>query len=362
MASRVVYTFTFESMIRGYHEYQLIWGVPGVGEGLNCYRELGNSHDPYAVAVKKWIGGEIRVVGHLPQIISAICSLFIRRGGSILCTVYGSRRYSSDLPQGGLEIPAKVTLTATTKEEATKAKKLIESTLCIDVTRDVTASEERVEAAQGASNSALPAIVICKSGQSSEEVVNLVDQDEPHVDEPPKKKAKIINFEGVVVMGEQLTDAEINFAQSLLKKQFPKLNGLASTLYQEKKTILSEASVQNKLQIIHCNSRQHWIVASTLNCPLGEVKVYDSIFYNCDQETEVIIANLFQCSPKKVRVKVARSQKQKGGSDCGVYAIAFAVAAALGINPSKLKLRQESMRAHLVSCLNEECFTQFPSV
>ena len=211
--------------------------------------------------------------------------------------MYGSRRYSSDLPQGGLEIPAKVTLTATTKEEATKAKKLIESTLCIDVTRDVTASEERVEAAseaQGASN--LPTIVICKSGQSSEEVVNLVDQDEPHVDEPPKKKAKIINFEGVV-MGEQLTDAEINFAQSLLKKQFPKLNGLASTLYQ---TILSEASVQNKLQIIHCNSRQYWIVVSTLNCPLGEVKVYDSIFYNCDQETEVIITNLFQCSPKKV--------------------------------------------------------------
>ena len=137
MASRVVYTFTFESMIRGYHEYQLIWGVPDVGEELNCYRELGNSHNPYAVAVKKWIGGEIRVVGHLPRIISAICSLFIRRGGSILCTVSGSRRYSSDLPQGGLEIPAKVTLTTTTKEEATKAKKLIESTLCIDVTRDV---------------------------------------------------------------------------------------------------------------------------------------------------------------------------------------------------------------------------------
>ena len=34
-----------------------------------------------------------------------------------------------------------------------------------------------------------------------------------------------------------------------------------------------------------------------------------------------------------MQVKVARSQKQKGGirSDCGVYAIAFAVAAALGI-------------------------------
>ena len=40
-------------MVRGYHEYQLIWGVPAVGEELNCHRELGNSHDSYAMAVKK---------------------------------------------------------------------------------------------------------------------------------------------------------------------------------------------------------------------------------------------------------------------------------------------------------------------
>ena len=52
IASRLVFTFTFESMVRGYHEYQLIWGVPAVEE-LNCHRELGNSHDPYAVTVKQ---------------------------------------------------------------------------------------------------------------------------------------------------------------------------------------------------------------------------------------------------------------------------------------------------------------------
>ena len=80
MATRVAYTFTFESMIRGYHEYQMIWGVPAIGEELNCFRELGNSHDPYAVAVKKTIGGEDMVVGHVPRRITVICSLFIRRG------------------------------------------------------------------------------------------------------------------------------------------------------------------------------------------------------------------------------------------------------------------------------------------
>jgi len=45
--------------------------------------------------------------------------------------------------------------------------------------------------------------------------------------------------------------------------------------------------------------------------------------------------NLFQCDSKKIRIKVAHSQNQKGGGDCGVFAITFATAVALGINPSK---------------------------
>ena len=80
-------------------------------------------------------------------------------------------------------------LSASTKEEARKAKKLIVSTLYIDATRDVTVSNERVEAAseaQKASNSVLPAIISCNSGQSSEEMVNLVDQDE----RTPKEKGQ----------------------------------------------------------------------------------------------------------------------------------------------------------------------------
>ena len=58
-----------------------------------------NLADRFAVAVIK--GGT--VVGHIPRKISNICSIFIRKGGSIFCLTTGSRRFSSDLPQGGLE-------------------------------------------------------------------------------------------------------------------------------------------------------------------------------------------------------------------------------------------------------------------
>ena len=59
-------------------------------------------------------------VGHLPKRLSKICSLFLRRGGSIHCTVTGGRRFSADLPQGGLEIPCNLKFTA----EAKLVKKL----------------------------------------------------------------------------------------------------------------------------------------------------------------------------------------------------------------------------------------------
>ena len=70
------------------------------------------------------------------------------------------------------------------------------------------------------------------------------------------KKAKLFDAEEII-MGQEVTDNEINLVQQLLKVQFPTLNGLQSTLYQEKEQNLTENGVNNKLQIIHCRSRRH---------------------------------------------------------------------------------------------------------
>ena len=95
-------TYEVESCIRGYHIYKDIW-TSTVGEHLDCVREINNPEDPYAVAVIK--ASENTTVGHLPRKISAACTLFLRTNGIISCTVTGNRRYSADLPQGGLELP-----------------------------------------------------------------------------------------------------------------------------------------------------------------------------------------------------------------------------------------------------------------
>ena len=75
--------------------------------GSICEREPTN-----AVAVLK----DGTTIGHLPKRISRDCSLFLLRGGSILCTVVGTRRYSSDLVQGGLEIPCNLLFKGKPKE------------------------------------------------------------------------------------------------------------------------------------------------------------------------------------------------------------------------------------------------------
>ena len=71
-----------------------------VGEEPSCRREPTNREDRFAVAVVK----DSNIVGHVPKKISSICSLFLRQSGSIICHVTGNRQYSSDLPQGGLEV------------------------------------------------------------------------------------------------------------------------------------------------------------------------------------------------------------------------------------------------------------------
>ena len=100
VAARIMEELSRLSCVRGYHVYQDVWDA-AIGEILTCEREPSNSQDRYAVAVKK----EGSIVGHLPKNVSRVCSLFLRRGGTIECTITGTRRYSADLVQGGLEVP-----------------------------------------------------------------------------------------------------------------------------------------------------------------------------------------------------------------------------------------------------------------
>ena len=85
--------------------YQNDW-IPVLGKVLQCSREVSNAHDRYAVKVMKAVTRDGTMVGYFPKKTSSTCSLFIRKGRTIDCEVTDpNRKYSRDLPQGGLEKP-----------------------------------------------------------------------------------------------------------------------------------------------------------------------------------------------------------------------------------------------------------------
>ena len=111
--------FGSDCCIGRYHVYKETWQA-AIGEKLECDREPENSCDRYAVAVKR--SGV--VIGHLPRKLSRVCSLFLRRGGVISCTVTGRPSYSGDLSQGGLKVPCFLLFKYKPKE-LQKLKKLL---------------------------------------------------------------------------------------------------------------------------------------------------------------------------------------------------------------------------------------------
>ena len=125
-------------------------------------------------------------------------------------------------------------------------------------------------------------------------------------DEPPTKKRKIFDAEKIII-GEELSDIEINYAQRLLKEKHPNVGGLRTTLYKGK-----IPEVEDSVQIVHCSARHHWITVSTINCKKGEVRVFDSLFADCDKETEAVIHSLYQCDTEKIKIIMSRCQKQSG--------------------------------------------------
>ena len=165
---------------------------------------------------------------------------------------------------------------------------------------------------------------------------------------PPAKKQKTFDTE-TIIMENELS------AQRLLKIKHSRISGLRLTLYKGK-----FQDVESNVQIVYRPTRQHWIIATTLNCKAGEIKIFDSLFTFCDKETIRIIYDFYQHGTEKLNITMSRCQKQTEDKDCGLFAIVFAVALVFNLNASKLKLCQPMMRPHIVDCFTKEVMTPFP--
>ena len=101
------FVFVVSCCVRGYHIFKPFWDAP-IGSILSAkhYDDPQSLvHDNYHIAL---INSESVTVGHLSKFMSKLAHIFVKQAGKIRCEITGSKRYSSDLDQGGLEIPAKI--------------------------------------------------------------------------------------------------------------------------------------------------------------------------------------------------------------------------------------------------------------
>lgn len=112
------------------------------------------------------------------------------------------------------------------------------------------------------------------------------------------------------------------------------------------------------IQILHTGSN-HWVCISNIGCLPGKVHLYDSLFHDVisqeveDQTNDLIGGNL-------VSLDFVSVQQQTNDSDCGVFAIAFAVSLALGTDPMHVTFDIRRMRPHLTACLKDKKLNMFP--
>ena len=206
------------------------------------------------------------------------------------------------------------------------------------------------------------------SDEKENEVINLCDNDdetkEDRVKEVPvwvtTTRSKLtIKEKNILENGKQLTDLIINYSCSILKKQFSEFGGFQSTLLQNSLLHSALPNQNNIVQVIHMEKEKHWAVISTdYN---SNISFYDSVFNRVSMSTEQAIVSLLKPS-STIRIYVKNVAKQRGSSDCGIYAIAYCTLLVNNINPCSVVLQQIEMRHHLKMCLERGYFTTFPLV
>ena len=132
----------------------------------------------------------------------------------------------------------------------------------------------------------------------------------------------------------------------LLANEFPFIEGFIDVVVLRHMSL--NAPVHgDAIQCHHIGN--HWVVLTSMG--ESHVTVYDSLTPALPHALRCQLANLYRRFAAgihgRTNVHVRCTQRQIGGSDCGLFAIANAVPLANGQDPGRIRFHQEQMRPHL---------------
>ena len=80
---------------------------------------------------------------------------------------------------------------------------------------------------------------------------------------------------------------------------------------------------------------------------IGHIQVFDSVYENINADTIKQICSIVQSKTRSVTIEIMNVIKQRGSTDCGLFALAFATSLCFGESPSERKYHQKDLRTHL---------------
>jgi len=156
-----------------------------------------------------------------------------------------------------------------------------------------------------------------------------------------------------IISNEQLDDKIIDAAMKLVMQNNPIFNIQSSNKVSE----LLEYSIYETIHIHH-NGNGHWITSSSIG---GQIIIYDSLNLKPTdhllKQITVLYSHDHNLPPTK---QCDLKHTQIGYTDCGLFAIAYAVDLSLGNNPADIIYDQNTMRKHLSECFLENRISSFP--
>nr|XP_047132640.1 uncharacterized protein LOC124811309 [Hydra vulgaris] len=154
-----------------------------------------------------------------------------------------------------------------------------------------------------------------------------------------------------------LNDKVVFAAMLLCKRQFPDIKGLEDPILCF--AGLCNASSRAFVQIFNDSTKGHWVTASNHHCKDSQINIYCSLQLFPSTDCIYSISKFACLQSVEIELNINNVARQKDLL-CGFYAIANCVTLCLGKDPCNFKYREDLMRQHLLTCLENYKITQFP--
>ena len=146
--------------------------------------------------------------------------------------------------------------------------------------------------------------------------------------------------------GDMLCDMLINGAMSIIQLQCPQMGGLYNTLLPQ----LMTSSTQPTVQIHFCRESGHWVTSANIS---GDITLYDSVHSPQRIAEPFLNHQLSNLYGKGTSVLMPQLEQQKGGRDCGVYAIAYLTSLVWGDDTCSFIYTQCELRRHRIASMEK---------